>query len=64
LFLVASGFVFRMLAGGYAGDIELSSWLLAMTAVIAMLIVVAKRRSEMVGDYGQVAIGVRFGVTT
>lgn len=49
LFLVASGFVFRVLAGGYALDIKLSSWLLAMTAVIAMLIVVAKRRSEIAG---------------
>jgi decaprenyl-phosphate phosphoribosyltransferase len=52
LFLVASGFVFRVLAGGYAGDIEVSSWLLAMTGVIAMLIVVAKRRGEMAGAYG------------
>ena len=52
LFLVASGYVFRVLAGGYAVDVEISSWLLAMTAVIAMLIVVAKRRDEMEGAYG------------
>jgi decaprenyl-phosphate phosphoribosyltransferase len=52
LFLVASGFVFRALSGGYALDVNVSSWLLAMTAVIAMLIVIAKRRAEMVGVHG------------
>jgi decaprenyl-phosphate phosphoribosyltransferase len=47
LFMVASGFVLRVLAGGFALRIIPSSWLLAMTGVIAMLIVTAKRRGEI-----------------
>jgi len=47
LFLVASGFVLRVLAGGFAVSLTPSSWLLAMTGVIAMLIVTAKRRGEI-----------------
>jgi decaprenyl-phosphate phosphoribosyltransferase len=47
LFLVASGFVLRLLAGGLAIALPLSSWLIAMTGVVAMLIVTAKRRGEI-----------------
>lgn len=51
LFLVASGFVLRLLAGGMVLQAPLSSWLLAMTGVVAMLIVTAKRRAEIAEGY-------------
>jgi len=51
LFIVASGFVLRLLAGGFATELSISPWLLAMTGVIAMLIAAAKRRAEIAGGF-------------
>ena len=47
LFFVASGYVLRLLAGGFAIGIELSGWILVCTALGALLLVVGKRRADM-----------------
>lgn len=48
LFLVASGFVLRVIAGGYATKIPLSPWILIATAMVALLLTVGKRRGDIV----------------
>ena len=47
IFLVASGFVIRVAAGGFAADVVPSSWLLVCTSLLALLIAVGKRRNEL-----------------
>lgn len=49
LFLVASGFVLRVIAGGYATKIQLSPWILIATAMVALLLTVGKRRGDIAG---------------
>lgn len=44
--VVALGFVLRIVAGGIACDIFLSSWIIIMTFLITLLIAMAKRRSD------------------
>lgn len=51
IFLVSSGFVIRLLAGGYAVAVEQSPWVIAATLSIAMLLSVGKRRSDIARDY-------------
>ena len=47
LFLVASGFVLRVIAGGFATNIYLSPWILIATAMVALLLTVGKRRGDI-----------------
>ncbi|NQX84816.1 MAG: UbiA prenyltransferase family protein [Flavobacteriaceae bacterium] len=47
LFIVASGFVFRILIGGTAIDVEPSKWILMLTFFSALYIVISKRRGEL-----------------
>jgi decaprenyl-phosphate phosphoribosyltransferase len=47
---VASGFVLRAIAGGFASDIPISVWFLSVTASTAFMIVSAKRHSEFVSE--------------
>jgi decaprenyl-phosphate phosphoribosyltransferase len=47
LCLVASGFVLRLLAGGVAIGVELTSWILICTALVSLLMVVGKRRADL-----------------
>lgn len=47
LFLVSSGFLLRLLAGGFAIAVELSSWIVAATFMIALLITTGKRRGDI-----------------
>ena len=47
LFLVASGFVLRLLTGGVALDIELSPWIVLATGSVALLLTAGKRRGDM-----------------
>lgn len=47
VFLVASGFVLRVAAGGFAADVVPSSWLLVCTSLLALLVAVGKRRHEL-----------------
>ena len=51
LFLVASGFVLRLLAGAFAIQIFMSQWILIATAMIALVLTVGKRRSDIAQQY-------------
>jgi 4-hydroxybenzoate polyprenyltransferase len=48
LFLVSSGFVLRLLAGGIAAKITLSPWIIVATAMISLILTVGKRRSDLI----------------
>jgi decaprenyl-phosphate phosphoribosyltransferase len=47
LFLVSSGFVLRLLAGGVALSIVLSPWIVISTGTIALLLTTGKRRGDI-----------------
>jgi 4-hydroxybenzoate polyprenyltransferase len=46
--ILAVGFVFRVLAGGLAVGVEVSSWLLLCTIFLALFLAFSKRRHEIV----------------
>lgn len=48
IFIVAAGFVIRVVAGGLAIDVPISSWLLICTTLLALFIGMSKRRHELV----------------
>jgi 4-hydroxybenzoate polyprenyltransferase len=52
VFIVAIGFVIRVVAGAIAIDVSASSWLLACTIFLALFLAVAKRRGEIVEANG------------
>jgi 4-hydroxybenzoate polyprenyltransferase len=45
--LIASGFVLRVLAGGYATDVHVSGYMIAVTALLALFLGFGKRRHEL-----------------
>jgi 4-hydroxybenzoate polyprenyltransferase len=45
---VSSGYVLRVLAGGYAAQVPVSSWLLLCTTFLALFLTFSKRRHELV----------------
>ncbi|MEK6273800.1 MAG: UbiA prenyltransferase family protein [Actinomycetota bacterium] len=47
VFAIAALFVLRAAAGAAAVDVEISSWLLLVTALLALFLALAKRRSEL-----------------
>jgi len=47
VFLIASGFVIRVVAGGLVVDVPLSSWLLICTILLALFLAMGKRRHEI-----------------
>ena len=53
--IVASGFVIRVMVGGVVIDVEVSPWLYAFTGLLALFLVVGKRRQELVmlGDQAE-----------
>ena len=51
LFLVASGFVLRLLAGAFAINIFMSPWILIATAMIALVLTVGKRRGDIAQQF-------------
>lgn len=48
VFIIATGFVFRVMAGGAACDIPLSPWIICMTFLITLFMAFAKRRDDVV----------------
>jgi 4-hydroxybenzoate polyprenyltransferase len=47
LFMVASGFVLRLIAGAVAVDASMTSWILICTGLVSLLLVVGKRRADI-----------------
>ncbi len=47
LLAVAAGFVLRLLAGGIVIDVSLSPWLYASAGMLALFLVIGKRRQEL-----------------
>lgn len=47
VFVIASGFVLRLAAGGVAVGIELSHWIVMMTFLLALFLAFAKRRDDV-----------------
>lgn len=48
VFIIAIGFVLRILSGGFAGKVYVSHWLVLMTFLLALFIAFAKRRDDVV----------------
>ena len=44
---VASGFVLRLLAGGFAAGLSISHWIIVMTFLLALFLALAKRRDDV-----------------
>jgi 4-hydroxybenzoate polyprenyltransferase len=48
VFIIATGFVFRVLAGGIVTEIDVSHWIVLMTFLLALFLSFAKRRDDVV----------------
>lgn len=48
VFIIAIGFVFRVLAGGYATGIPISQWAILLTFLLALVLALGKRRGELI----------------
>lgn len=48
VFVIAVGFIMRILVGGFASGIRLSHWLVLMTFLLALFLAFAKRRDDVV----------------
>jgi len=48
VFIIASGFFIRVIAGGLAIEVDLSPWLLTCTIFLSLFIALSKRRHELV----------------
>jgi 4-hydroxybenzoate polyprenyltransferase len=48
VFLIAAGFIIRVIAGGFAINVQISHWLLICTLLLALFLALSKRRHEIV----------------
>ncbi|MDP9960776.1 decaprenyl-phosphate phosphoribosyltransferase [Chryseobacterium lathyri] len=48
IFIIAVGFVLRVLAGGYITEIGISQWAILLTFVLALVLAIGKRRGELI----------------
>ena len=48
IFIIAIGFVIRIIAGGFASGVHLSHWIVMMTFLLALFLAFAKRRDDVV----------------
>lgn len=48
IFIIATGFVLRVLAGGYITGISISQWAVLLTFVLALVLAIGKRRGELI----------------
>ncbi len=48
VFVVAAGFMLRVLAGAYAIDVQASHWLVLCTLFVSLFLAISKRRGELV----------------
>lgn len=48
VFIIASGFVLRVLAGGFITGILVSQWAILLTFVLALVLAIGKRRGELI----------------
>jgi decaprenyl-phosphate phosphoribosyltransferase len=46
--IIATGFVLRVLAGGYMTGISISQWAILLTFVLALVLAIGKRRGELI----------------
>ncbi len=46
--IIATGFVLRVLAGGYASGIPISQWAILLTFLLALVLALGKRRGELI----------------
>lgn len=44
---ISTGFVLRVLAGGFAAEVETSHWIITMTFLLALFLAFAKRRDDL-----------------
>lgn len=51
VFLIAAGFMLRVMAGAYVINVETSSWLILTTMFVSLFLGVMKRRSELKFNY-------------
>ncbi|MDZ7767018.1 MAG: decaprenyl-phosphate phosphoribosyltransferase [Melioribacteraceae bacterium] len=51
LFSIASGFIFRVLAGAFVISVSVSDWLILTTMFLALFLAIMKRRSELVASH-------------
>ncbi len=47
IFIIAFGFMIRIVAGGWVMDVHISSWLILTTLFLSLFLAVTKRRSEL-----------------
>ncbi len=48
VFIIAAGFMLRVLAGAFAIDVEISSWLMLCTLFVSVFLAISKRRGEAI----------------